>query len=122
MARRRRKNPEQAIQRAVMQHVRARGVPGLVCIHVPNGGYRRPVEAAIFKTLGVRAGVSDLLLWHEGRAFALELKAKGRRPTEAQLEFIADMEEAGAYTAISEGLDRALAVLETWGLLKGSTA
>jgi hypothetical protein len=26
---------------------------------------------------------------------------------------------AGAYTCIAEGLDRALAVLEAWGLLKG---
>jgi hypothetical protein len=29
------------------------------------------------------------------------------------------MEAAGAFTAIAEGLDRALAVLESWGLLRG---
>jgi hypothetical protein len=60
--------PEDQIQRAVFQHIRARGVAGLVAIHVPNGGYRRPVEAAIMKGLGVTAGAPDVLLWHDHKA------------------------------------------------------
>jgi hypothetical protein len=40
-------------------------------------------------------------------------------PTETQLATIAAMEAAGAFTCIAEGLDRALAVLEGWGLLRG---
>lgn len=118
----RRNNPEQQIQRAVVQHLRSRGARGLVYTHVPNGGYRRPVEAAIFKSIGVRAGVSDLLLWHRGKSFALELKAPGGRASESQLEFIADMERAGAFTCICEGLDPALRTLEAWGLLQGRAA
>jgi hypothetical protein len=43
----RRARPEDAIQRAVTQHYR----------HVPNGGYRRPIEAAIMKATGTVAGV-----------------------------------------------------------------
>jgi hypothetical protein len=111
--------PEQQIHRAVVQHLRYRAKPGVVFIHVPNGGQRRPIEAAIFKALGVRAGVSDLLLWHEGKSFALELKAEGGRATEAQRQFLADMERAGAFTCLAESLDRALATLEKWGLLRG---
>jgi hypothetical protein len=111
--------PEQTIHRAVAEHLRQRGAPGIVFIHCPNGGYRRPVEASIFKSLGVRAGVSDLLLWRDGKSYALELKAPGGRATEAQLEFLADMEAAGAFTCLAEGLDRALDVLESWGLLRG---
>jgi hypothetical protein len=110
---------EQTIHRAVVQHLRARGVPGLVFIHVPNGGYRPPAEAAIFSGLGVRAGVSDLLLWHNGKSFALELKADGGRVTRGQREFLSDMESAGACTCLAEGLDRALKTLEAWGLLRG---
>ena len=64
----RRRRPEDVIQRAVFQHIRARGVAGLVAIHVPNGGYRRPVEAAIMKGLGVTAGAPDVLLWHDHKA------------------------------------------------------
>lgn len=116
----RRANPEQVIQRAVVAHLKARGAPGLVWTHVPNGGFRKPVEAAIFKGLGTRAGVSDLLLWHAGRSYALELKAPGGRASENQLQFLADMDNAGAFTCLAEGVDRAVAVLESWGLLRGT--
>jgi hypothetical protein len=111
--------PEQQIHRAIIQHLRQRGVPGLVYLHPANGGFRRRIEAKIFSGLGVRPGASDLLLWHDGKSFALELKAPKGRATEAQLQFLADMERAGAYTCLAEGLDRAIAVLETWGLLRG---
>lgn len=117
-----RQRPEQQVHRAVVQHLRQRGAPGVVFIHVPNGGKRKPIEAAIFKSLGVRAGASDLLLWHNRKSFALELKAQGGKPTEAQIEFLADMEKAGAFTCLAEGLDPALAALEEWGLLRGVAA
>ena len=114
--------PEQIIQRAVIQHLRQRGVPGVVFLHVANGGKRRPIEGAIFKSLGVRAGASDLLLWHDRKSFALELKAPHGRATEAQLDFLADMKRAGAFTAIADSLNGALATLESWGLLRGVAA
>jgi hypothetical protein len=117
-----RRSPEQQIHRAVVQHLRARGVKGLVFIHPANGGYRKPTEAKIMKGLGVRAGTSDLLLWHAGKAFALELKAPGGRPTEAQMQFISDFGNAGGYGCICSGLDQALKTLESWGLLRGKAA
>lgn len=116
------KREEDQIQRAVVQHLRARGMPGLVFFHVPNGGRRGKVEGAIFKGLGVRAGVSDLILVHAGKIFALELKTETGRPTETQLAFLQDIDRAGAYTAIAPGLDRALHTLEMWGLLRGTAA
>jgi hypothetical protein len=111
--------PEQQIHRAVVQHLRTRATPGVLFVHVPNGGYRRPVEAKILSGLGVRAGASDLLLWHAGKSYALELKAPGGRPTALQLAFLADFQKAGGFTCVAEGLDRALKVLESWGLLRG---
>jgi hypothetical protein len=116
---RHRRRPEDDIQRAVFQHLRARGAPGVFAFAVPNGGYRRAVEAAILKGMGVVAGVPDVIAIHEGRVYALELKAEGGRATPKQQEAIAAMEAAGAFTAIAEGLGRALAVLEAWGLLRG---
>jgi hypothetical protein len=110
---------EQDIQRAVLQHIAQRGVPKLFAFHAANGGFRRPVEAKILQGIGVRAGVPDVILIHAGRTYALELKAAGGRATQKQLEVIAAMEAAGAYCCIAEGLDRALAVLEGWGLLRG---
>lgn len=123
------RRPEQAIQKAVFQHIRARGVPGLVAWHTPNGAFyggKRSgkgvaIQGSIMAGLGVRAGVSDILLVHEGKIFALELKAEGGRATEQQLKFLSDMEQAGAFTALPTGLDAALATLESWGLLRGSS-
>ena len=111
--------PEQIIQRAVFAHLRARAAPGVFAFHVPNGGYRKPIEAAIMKGLGVTAGVPDVVAIHKGSCYGLELKAEGGRATPKQLEAIAAMEAAGAYCCVAEGLDRALAVLEQWGILKG---
>ena len=116
---RRHEAPEQAIHKAIVQHLRQRGARGLVFIHPANGGARRRKEAAIFAGLGVRAGTSDLLFWHAGKAFALEIKAEGGRPTEAQRQFLADMREAGAVAGVAEGLDSAIKTLEGWGLLRG---
>lgn len=110
---------EDSIQRAVFAHIRLRGVPGLVALHVPNGGYRRKTEARILKGLGVTAGTPDVLAWHDGMAFAMEIKAESGRVTDAQLEMLNRLSEAGVFTAICHGLDRALAVLEAWKLLRG---
>jgi hypothetical protein len=115
----RRQRPEQAIQRAVFQHIRARGAPNLFAFHPANGGWRSKTEGAIFKGLGVIAGTPDLFAVHQGRCYAMELKAEGGRPTETQLATIAALEKTGAYTCVAEGLDRALAALEQWGLLRG---
>jgi hypothetical protein len=117
--RHRRASPEAAIQRVVFQHLRARAAPGVFAFHPANGGFRKPVEAAILKGLGVVAGVPEVFIVHNGRCFALELKAEGGRATDKQLACIAALREAGAFTCIAEGLDRALACLESWGLLRG---
>jgi hypothetical protein len=113
---------EQDIQKAVFAHIAARGVPNVFAFHPANGGYRRPVEARILKGQGVRAGVPDVILIHDGRTYGLEIKREGGRPSESQLACLAAMERAGAYTAVAEGLDRALACLESWGLLRGRHA
>jgi hypothetical protein len=118
---RRRAQPEAAIQRAVFAHLRQRGAPGVFAFHPANGGARQPIEAAILKGLGVVPGVPDVIAIKAGQVFALELKASGGRPTEAQLATIAAMEAAGAFTCIAEGLDSALAALEAWKLLRGTS-
>jgi hypothetical protein len=115
----RRRSPEAVIQCAVFAHLRARGAPGVFAFHPANGGYRRPTEAAILKSMGVTPGVPDVFAVHKGRCFALELKSEGGRATDAQRASIAALREAGALATIAIGLDHALAVLEGWGLLRG---
>lgn len=120
------KRPEQEIQKAVVAHLRQRGKPRLVYFHVPNGvrGNRRKdhIQGAIAKGMGVRPGVSDLILLFEGNAYALELKAEGGRATEAQMEFMDEWQAAGGFGVVAEGLDRAIKCLEAWGMLRGIVA
>jgi|SRR5579872_2393307 hypothetical protein len=89
----RRATSEQNVQRTVCEHLRQRGARGAVWWHTPNGGKRNRTEAAIFSGLGVRPGVSDLILLHNGQAYALELKSDDGRPTAAQLQFISEFRE-----------------------------
>jgi hypothetical protein len=119
-AQHRRASPEAQIQRAVCDHLHLRAKAEVLWLHVPNGERRDPRIGAKLKRMGVLAGASDILAWHQGNSFALELKSPGSRPSAAQLEFLARFNEAGGHTCIAEGLDRALAVLEQWGLLWGS--
>ena len=114
---------EADIQRAVCQHLAVRPVPGLVWFHPANGGARLPVEAARFVGLGVRPGVSDLILLHEATFFALEIKAHSKsRVSPAQRKFIADVKQAGGRAEIGFGLNDCLRKLEAWGLLRGHVA
>ena len=114
----RRRNPETAIHCTVVQHLNARGMPGVMWWHTPNGGYRNKSEAMLLKAMGVKAGVPDFLLFSAGRLHGLEIKAQGGRASPEQLAFIAELDRAGAYTALVTGLDACLATLESWGLLK----
>jgi hypothetical protein len=108
---------ERQIQTTLVEHIRKRQVPDLLWFHVPNAPRSR-ITGAILKAMGMRAGVSDLLFLHCGKLYALELKAADGRPTTEQLRFQADVNRAGGYAALCYGLDRALACLKTWGLIK----
>ena len=116
------KHEEQAIHIAVAKHLRLRGMPGLVHFHCPMGAhYASRFQGAMMQALGARKGVSDFILVYKSRIYCLELKAPGGRATEEQLLFLDDMFRQGAVTAIANGIDQALATLERWGLLRGST-
>jgi hypothetical protein len=115
----RRARPEDQIQRAVIAHFAVRGAPGVFVFHPPNGGYRKPTEAAILKGMGVHPGLPDVIAVKGGQVYAIELKTENGRPTSAQLQAIEELRAAGARVEICHGLDRALAQLEAWGLLRG---
>jgi hypothetical protein len=121
LSRVRRQHPEAAIQRAVFEHLRIRPAAGVFAFHCPNGGYRRPIEGAILKGLGVVAGVPDIIAIKDGRTYALELKAPGGRLTDNQLATHNNLTRAGVHVAVADNLDDALRLLEGWGMLRGTT-
>jgi hypothetical protein len=114
------KRVEQNMQLAVVEHLRIRGVPGLLYWHTPQGAhYSSRVQGAIMKGLGTMPGVSDLLLLYMRRFYALELKAPGEKPDKNQMAFLEAFWRHGGYAEYADNLDRAIEVLEEWGLLRG---
>lgn len=110
--------PEQAIQHAVVAHLKTRAEPGTFFWSTPNEGKRSYRNAAALKASGLTAGVPDLLILRAGQLHALELKAPGGRLTPSQRLVLAHMENCGAQTAVAHSLDEALVTLEFWGILK----
>jgi hypothetical protein len=114
------KRVEQDMQRAVVAHLRTRGVPGLLYWHTPQGAhYSSRMQGAIMQGLGVLAGVSDLLLMYAGKIYALELKAPGEKPTAAQKAYLTAFWKNGGYAEYRDSLDGAIEQLEEWQLLRG---
>jgi hypothetical protein len=112
------RRPEQQVQKAVLNHLAWRAVPGTWWCHYPAGGWRSAIEAAILRGLGVVAGVPDILIVHCGQLYALELKAANGRLTDVQSDTHAAMKRAGAIVATARGIDDALGQLTLWGLLR----
>lgn len=84
-------------------------------IHVPNGGKRGKAEAARFKAMGVKAGVSDIFLpvarggYH---GLWIELKrAEGGVVSKAQMEWIGAMRLQGYRAEVCRGWEDAARVI-----------
>lgn len=95
---------EDAEQRALMNWARlvTVGEESLFdcLIHVPNGGIRSPIEAAIMVGLGVKKGVPDILLPIRTPQYGAawwELKAGTNKLSEDQLAWHARLRAAGHY-------------------------
>jgi len=111
---------ERDIQRSVIQHLAWCAHPDAFCFHVPLGGYRRPVEAAILKSIGTIAGVPDLVCILYGRIYCVEIKSThGGRVSDVQRVVHERLRRAGAEVTVAFGLEEVLAQLTAWGILVG---
>lgn len=88
--------------------------PETVVVHIPNGGWRSRVEAAILKAMGVIAGIPDILIIHEGHAFFLEFKAEEGRLSDAQIETTDLLLAAGAPVGVARNFEEVIALLDEW--------
>jgi hypothetical protein len=112
-----RKRPEQLIQRALVERLAWQKPAGVWFCHIGNGGYRRPIEAAIMAGMGVRRGAPDLLFIVDGRAFGLELKSERGRLSPAQRECHEEIREAGGVVGVAGSIDESVEMLRAWGIL-----
>jgi len=111
---------EMALHCAVADTLRLDIAPQWIWLHCPNGELRDDNVGRKLKRMGVRPGVSDILLIGppHGFVFALELKAKGEKPSQSQLMFIAEVKEAGGHATWVDNYKDAIRVLDEWGALR----
>jgi hypothetical protein len=114
----RRARPEAQLQRSLVNHLRWCARSDVWWTHLANGGYRRPIEAAIFKSLSVQPGAPDLLIVRAGQALLIELKAPGRKLSPLQVECHEALRRAGATGETTDNIDQALASLRRLGVLR----
>lgn len=88
-----------------------------VTVHYPAGGRRDAREAGRLKSLGVRAGVPDLLCFaprgpHNG--LALELKTGANKPRSEQIEWLARLSDCGWMAAWANSMEAAVGVVNAY--------
>lgn len=118
-----RNHPEQDLQKGILEYLAlARSKAGFftkpfLAFHVPNGGARSPIEAAILKGLGVVEGMPDLLfLWRNGAA-GLECKAPQEKQSGPQKRVEVCFRTAGIPYRIARSLEDAETAFLDWGLI-----
>jgi len=93
---------EHEIQKAIAQYLDVRG---LCWWAVPNGGNRNVITAKKLKSEGVKSGVPDITLIHDGMYYGLEVK-KPKTNTRAgvlsvtQKAMIQNIESAGGEVGV----------------------
>jgi hypothetical protein len=113
---------EEEIQRAVFQHLRHRGAPGVFAFHPRNGSRDQRHLAGVNSGLGVVSGTPDVIIIKDGTVYGLELKTERGRLSPVQLKVHDEMRAAGCEVAVAYGLDQAVEWLEARGILRGSVA
>ena len=105
--------PEEQLHRAVVDLLQIYENRSLLAFcHVGNGGRRSKAEAGIFRALGVRAGVPDLLIWADGgHCFGVELKAGAGKLSPAQTFWHATVTALGHRVYVVRSLDEMEAAL-----------
>jgi hypothetical protein len=113
-----RRRPEDVLQRQIVQYLDATLAGHAWFTHVPNGGRRSPIEAAIMKGLGVKPGVPDLLIIDGGRAHWLEVKRPDRkaRTSDNQNDCHDALLLARCNVAVVQSLEEVEALLLQWGV------
>lgn len=111
-----RANPEDQVHRAVLTWIR-KMAPQCLAFHPANGGSRHRLEAIKLKSLGVVAGVPDLIVFGPGgKAYCLEVKAEKGVLAPTQKAFARQMDELGIGWALVRSVDDARAAFASWGI------
>lgn len=108
--------PEDRLQASMVQWLDL-VAPGLIYLHIPNGGSRNAWEARKLKAMGVRAGAPDLeFLLPDGRVLWVEVKVPGGRMQDSQTALHPRMADVGHQVHIARSIDDLRAILVAAGV------
>lgn len=110
------KQSEDALHRAVADHLTLVLGPDVVWFHPPNGGARSEREGAKFKAQGVKAGVADIVLVYQGRHYEIELKSATGKQSDSQIAWQAALEKAGGQYRLAKSVDDVKMALREFGI------
>lgn len=82
--------------------------PKLFITHHPNEGKKSKFEQFLYKILGVKTGMPDLLIFTPSKGFgglAIELKVDGKKPTAVQIECMADLRKCNWLVVVCWSID-----------------
>lgn len=123
---------ELPVHRECLAYLRV-ALPGAAINHSPNG-FHVPMppdlpprwraffqhatarEMAKLKTMGAVSGWPDLMVIHQGRAMAFEIKAEKGRASEDQDNALRQLAANGALVAVVRSAADCQAALERWGV------
>jgi hypothetical protein len=118
---------ELQLQISLVEWCRWKLRPDVLMWHTPNGEERDKRVAAKLKAMGTLPGIPDLIfMWleefgvfqHRLRVLFLELKARGRKLNDAQLNFSMRAISCGASFQVADNIDDAMRIIEGYGLTK----
>lgn len=105
---------EELMQSVVCEFLR-QYYPTVEFFHTKNEGKSATTDQARKKLMGVKRGVSDLLLQHEGKVdFWLELKTPTGAKQREQIEFIKLQRKLGKKAEFANTLNKAVELIEDW--------
>lgn len=103
------RNNEHKLQVAIVRFLR---LNRFFVFAVPNGGNRDAKTGAYLKDEGVMAGVSDLIIMHDGRIVFVEVKTDTGRQRPTQVAFQQAVEAEGHRYLIWRSLDDVIAWID----------
>ena len=105
---------EDYIQKTVIRETAKHPILRELLFHIPNGGYRHPIEAKKLKLMGVRKGVSDLFLPALTKNYPglwLELKTETGTLKPEQENWLIKMRENGYAAEVTRSVEESIDLL-----------
>jgi hypothetical protein len=115
---------ELVIHVGLVEHLRRFRHDGVVFFHPSSGEERtkrfiRPGGTRL-QRMGMRKGVTDLVILHSGRILGVEVKSPGGTVSREQKEFRVEWERAGGIYVVVRSVEEGGALLEEWGVVRAS--